>query len=78
MHVSACLRLPCPFEWSSTSTLLSINARHASNSQADLACFGAAVGGGQSAQAGAVQRLAALKAGPLLPAGRRAVRGFSP
>ena len=30
MHVSACLRLPCPFEWSSTSTLLSINARHAS------------------------------------------------
>ena len=30
MHVSACLRLPCRFERSSTSTLLSINARHAS------------------------------------------------
>ena len=30
MHVSACLRLPCPFEWSSINTLLSINARHAS------------------------------------------------
>jgi len=48
------------------------------NSRADLACFGAAVHGGQSGQAGAVQRLAALKGGAATSYRPEGFRGFNP